>query len=204
VSRQPNFGDLVGNDLSPGERERLERVHDMLIAAGPPPELPQELAEPPRPEGRLVGLARQRLRTGLVLAAALVIATFAFGYFLGARGEDSSPAAFTPVKTAVLGKSADRLAVVTIGDRDENGNWPMLVTVEGLDHLSGGDYYTLFMTRKGTKLVVTCGTFNVGEKGVTTVRFSIAYDVDRFDGLMLAEYSRAERKNKPLLRAELT
>jgi hypothetical protein len=176
----------------------------MLVAAGPPPELPQELSEAPRPQGRLVELARYRLRTGIVLAAALVIATFAVGYFLGARGEDSSPVAFAPVKTGVLGKSTDRLAVVRIGDRDENGNWPMVVTVEGLDHLSGGDYYTLFMTRKGTKLVVTCGTFNVGEKGVTTVRFSIAYDVDRFDGLMLAEYSRAERKNKPLLRAELT
>jgi hypothetical protein len=203
VSRPPQFRDLVGNDLSPEERERLERVHDMLVAAGPPPELPQELAEAPRPQGRLVELARNRLRTGLLLAAALVIATFAFGYFLGARGEESSPGGSTPVKTAVLGKSADRLAVVTIGDRDENGNWPMVVTVEGLDHLSGGDYYTLFMTRKG-KTIVTCGTFNVGEEGVTTVRFSVAYDVDRFDGLMLAEYSRAERKNKPLLRAELT
>jgi hypothetical protein len=204
VSRPPHFGDLVGNDLSPAERERLEGVHDMLVAAGPPPELPQELAEAPRPQGRLVELARYRLRTGLVLAAALVIATFAVGYFVGARGEDSSPVASAPVKTGVLGKSTDQLAVVRIWDRDENGNWPMVVTVEGFDHLSGGNYYTLFMTRKGTKLAVTCGTFNVGEKGVTTVRFSIAYDVDRFDGLMLAEYSRAERKNKPLLRAELT
>jgi hypothetical protein len=59
------------------------------------------------------------------------------------------------------------------------------------------------MTRDG-KAIVTCGTFNVGEAGVTTVRFSVAYDVDRFDGLLLAEYSRAERKNTPLLRAELT
>jgi hypothetical protein len=204
MSRHPDFDDLVGNELEPGERERLERVHDMLIAAGPPPELPQELAEAPRPEGKLVELAHRRLRTGLVLAAALVLATFAVGYFLGARGEDSSPVTITPVKTAVLGTSADRLAVVQIGEQDENGNWPMVVTVEGLDHLSGGDYYTLFMTRKGSKRVVTCGTFNVAEKGLTTVRFSVAYDVDRFDGLMLAEYSRAEHKNKPLVRAELT
>ena len=204
MSRPPQFTDLVGNDLSPGERERLERVHDMLVAAGPPPELPQELAEAPRPQGRLVELARYRLRTGLVVAAALVIATFAVGYFLGARGDDSSPIAFAPVKTGVLAKSTDLLAVVRIGVPDESGNWPMVVTAEGLDHLSGGDYYTLFMTRKGSKVAVTCGTFNVSEKGITTVRFSIAYDVDRFDGLMLAKYSRAERENKPLLRAELT
>jgi hypothetical protein len=202
VSRPPRFGDLVGNDLSPAERERLERVHDMLVAAGPPPELPQELAEAPRPQGRLVELARNRLRTGLLLAAALVIATFAFGYFLGARGEDSSPEAFTPWKTAVLGKSADRLAVVRIGEQDENGNWPMVVTVDGLDHLSGGDYYTLFMTRKG-KPVVQCGTFNVAEDGLTTVRFPVAYDPDRYDGLLLARYSREKHKDTPLLRAEL-
>ncbi len=203
MSRHPDLRDLVGNELEPGERERLERVHDMLIAAGPPPELPQELAEPPRPEGRLVELARRRLRTGLVLAAAIAIAVFAVGYFLGARGESSSSDSFTAEKTAVLGKRADRLAVVQIGQIDEDGNRPMVVSVDGLDHLKGGDYYTLFMTRNG-KPVVTCGTFNVGEKGVTTVRLSVAYDLARFDGLMLSKYSREQHENTPLFRAKLT
>jgi hypothetical protein len=202
VSRHPDLRDLVGNELEPGERERLERVHDMLIAAGPPPELPQELAEPPRPEGKLVELARRRLRTGLVLAAAIAIAVFAVGYFLGARGESSS-LDFTAEKTAVLGKSPDRLAVVQIGQIDEDGNRPMVVNVDGLDHLKDGDYYTLFMTRNG-KPVVTCGTFNVGEKGVTTVRLSVAYDLARFDGLMLSKYSREQHENTPLFRAKLT
>jgi hypothetical protein len=205
VSRHPHpeFHDLVGNDLEPGERERLERVHDMLIAAGPPPELPQELAAPPRPEGKLVELARRRLRTGLVLAAAIVIAAFAVGYLLGARGEGSSSDSFTAAKTAVLGKSPDRLAVVRIGQVDEDGNRPMVVSVDGLDHLSDGDYYTLFMTRNG-KPIVTCGTFNVNDKGVTTVRLSVAYDLDRFDGLMLAKYSAKQHENTPLLSAKLT
>lgn len=203
MSRHPDFHELVGNDLEPGERERLERVHDMLIAAGPPPELPQELAAPPRPEGKLVDLARHRLRTGLVLAAAIVLAAFAAGYLLGARGEDSSSESFPTVKTAVLGKSPDRLAVVRIGPTDDDGNRPMVVTVDGLDRLKDGDYYTLFMTRKG-KPIVTCGTFNVGENGVTTVRLSVAYDLDRFDGLMLAKYSREQHENTPLLRAKLT
>ena len=31
--------DIVGDDLEPGERERLERVHALLERAGPPPEL---------------------------------------------------------------------------------------------------------------------------------------------------------------------
>ena len=203
MSRQPDLHELVGNDLEPGERERLERVHDMLVAAGPPPELPQTLAQPPRPEAKLVELARRRLRTGLVLAAAIVLAAFAVGYLLGARGEDTSSGSFTAEKTAALGKTPDRLAVVRIGEVDENGNRPMEVSVDGLDHLSGGDYYTLFMTRNG-KPIVTCGTFNVSEDGVTTVRLSVAYDLERFDGLMLAKYSREQRENTPLLRAKLT
>jgi hypothetical protein len=204
VSRHPDFHDLVGNELEPGERERLERVHELLIAAGPPPELPQELAEPPRPEGKLVELARRRLRTGLVLAATIVLAAFAVGYLFGSSGDEStSSESFTAERTAVLGKSPERLAVVRIGGVDENGNRPMIVSVDGLDRLQDGDYYTLFMTRNG-KPIVTCGTFNVGENGVTTLRLSVAYDVDRFDGLMLAKYSREQHKNTPLLRAKLT
>ena len=203
MSRHPDFHDLVGNELEPGERERLERVHDLLIAAGPPPELPQQLSEPPRPEGKLVELARRRLRTGLVLAAALVITTFAVGYLFGARGEDTSSESVRVTKQVVLGNSAERLAVVGIGDRDSSGNWPMTVQVEGFDQLPKGDYYTLFMTRNG-KPVVTCGTFNVSKDGLTRIRFSIAYDIDRFDGLMLAKYSAEQRESTPLLSAKLT
>ena len=203
MSRHPDFHELVGNDLEPAERERLERVHDMLIAAGPPPELPQELAEPPRPESKLVDLARRRVRTGLLLAATIVLAAFAAGYLLGMRGESSSSESFTTAKTAVLGKSPDRLAVVRIGQIDENGNRTMIVNVDGLTRLKDGDYYTLFMTRNG-KPVVTCGTFNVSDDGVTTVRFSVAYDLEHFDGLMLSRYSGKEHENTPLLRAKLT
>ena len=203
MSRHPDFHDLVGNDLEPAERERLERVHDMLIAAGPPPELPQELAEPPRPESKLAELARRRLRTGLLLAATFVLAAFAAGYLLGARDEGSSTGSFTTEKTAVLGNSAERLAVVRIGKVDENGNRPMIVSVDGLEHLDERDYYTLFMTRNG-KPVVTCGTFNVSENGVTTVRLSVAYDLERFDGLMLSKYSHEHHENTPLLSAKLS
>ena len=95
-----------------------------------------------------------------MLAAAIVIAAFAAGYLLGARGEDSV-AAHSPRRPRGRARQVgSRLAVVRIGERDENGNRPMVVTVDGLDHLSGGDYYTLFMTRNG-KPIVTCGTFNV-------------------------------------------
>jgi hypothetical protein len=203
MSPDPEFRDLVGDDLTPEEEARLQRVHELLIGAGPPPELPRRLAEPPRPEGRLVTLARNRVRTGLVLAAAIVLAAFAVGYLFGARSEESGlTAGFTPAQTVVLGKSGGKLAVVRIGERDGNGNRPMLVTVEGLDRQTGGDYYTLFMTRNG-KPTVVCGTFNVDDKGSTTVRLNVAYDLERFDGLMLTEWRRATREDVPLLRARL-
>jgi hypothetical protein len=202
VSRGPDFRDLVGNELSPDEEARLRRAHELLVAAGPPPELPQQLAEPPRPQGRLVMLAQNRLRTGLVLAAAIVLAAFALGYLIGA-GKDGSGSGFEPVQTAVLGKSGDRLAVVRIGRTDGDGNTTMLVTLEELDHLPDGDYYTLFMTRGG-KPIATCGTFNVDDDKTTTVRLNVGYEVDRFDGLMLAEWRRETRRNKPLLRAPLS
>jgi hypothetical protein len=34
MSRPPQFGDIVGNDISPGEQERLGS-YDMLLAARP-------------------------------------------------------------------------------------------------------------------------------------------------------------------------
>ena len=195
----PDFRDLVGNDLSSQERERLRRVHDLIVAAGPPPELPASLAEAPRPEGTVTFLQR-RLRTAIVLAAAIAIAAFAVGYLVGDQ-DDTSPSSFSAERTIVLGKERP-LTVVRFGEPDENGNTLMLVTVQGLRRQSAGDYYTLFMTRDGEP-VVPCGTFNVGDEGLTSFRFSIAYDPEAYDGLMLAEYRASDHKDHPLLRASL-
>ena len=71
--RHPDFDELVGPDLDASERERLRRVHDALLAAGPPPDLGPRLGEPPVPSADVVPLApRRRRRIALVaLAAAL-------------------------------------------------------------------------------------------------------------------------------------
>jgi hypothetical protein len=199
VTRAPDFRDLVGNDLSAEERERLRRIHDLIVAAGPPPELPDSLAEAPSPGAKVTFLQR-RLRTAIVLAAAIAIAAFAVGYLVGDQ-DDASPARFSAERTIVLGKERP-LTVVRFGEPDENGNTPMLVTVQGLRRQPAGNYYTLFMTRNG-KPVVPCGTFNVGDDGLTSFRFSIAYDPERYDGLMLAEYRSSDHKDHPLLRAAI-
>ena len=39
MSREPDFDALVGADVPGEERDRLRRAHELLVAAGPPPEL---------------------------------------------------------------------------------------------------------------------------------------------------------------------
>ncbi len=76
--RGPDFDELVGTDLEAGERKRLQRVHELLVEAGPPPELPLPFTlHPQRRRGALVAIA-----------AALAIAVFAVGVAIGGRSDE--------------------------------------------------------------------------------------------------------------------
>jgi hypothetical protein len=90
----PEFDELVG-EVDPGERRRLRRAHDLLIAAGPPAELPPLLRAPPGaadtpdvvsvlPRGFL---PPRRVAAAVVVAAALALAMFGAGFLVGDRGE---------------------------------------------------------------------------------------------------------------------
>ena len=48
--RTPEFPELVGEDVSPEERSRLEHVHRMIVDSGPLPELPLALQKAPAVE----------------------------------------------------------------------------------------------------------------------------------------------------------
>ena len=95
--RPPDFDDVVGEDLSPGEQERLRGVHDLLVAAGPPPEVSPELETVPWPEEALapLGLTRRagtRKRSPFLLAAALVtvaVAAFLLGQATSTKSRNS-------------------------------------------------------------------------------------------------------------------
>lgn len=211
MTRPPEFDSLVGKDVRGEERHRLRQTHDLLVAAGPLPELPPSLAEPPGSPSAgenevTFALPRRRIGASLALAAALAFASFGAGYYLADRG-DENQAAFRAQRLvqfrATAANASAAVAVVQFGARDRSGNWPMLVTVEGLPQLPRGDYYTLYMTRKGERLVV-CGTFNVrGGQRRTTVRLSGAYDVSAYDGLEIVEYKRAGHRERSLLRGSL-
>jgi hypothetical protein len=189
MTRPPEFRELVGDDLPDEERDRLLRVHELLVQAGPPPELAPALATTPVAESRVRLLPRRRARAVLLLAAALAAVMFGAGYFVGGRHEKSS--AFKTARVVKLhgtARTPSALAVVRVGPRDTDGNLPMLVTVQGLPKLPATDYYLLALTKHG-KPIVTCGTFRMGGgSATTTVRFAVAYRISDFDGWTVVEY----------------
>jgi hypothetical protein len=164
VTRRPKFEELVGADVEPdeGERERLRRVHDLLVAAGPPPELSPELEAGPdmRVTFRHRPRARGRVRRSVLLAAAALVAAAAFlaGYI---SGNDTSSQAFPvdrKVEMHATASAPQAHATLVIGPRDSGGNWPMKIAATGLPQLAKGDYYVLYLTRRG-KIVGPCGGF---------------------------------------------
>ena len=105
MTERPDFRELVGNDLSPEERERLERVHNLLVEAGPPPELPPKLVQPdldPREESvvRFMPLRRAGLMLGLVAAIALV--AFVGGFVSGRAKAPASNDAWKPFTKDII------------------------------------------------------------------------------------------------------
>ena len=194
MSKPPEFRDLVGDDLSPEEGARLERVHDMLIAAGPPPELPPELQEVPseRPVATPIVLPRRRVGAAIALAATIALVAFLGGFIAGHSGAGDS---FQSVRNVTLGNGQAK-AVVRFAPKDANGNTTMDVKVENLRPLPRRDYYVLLMTKNG-KPVVECGTFNLRRGGPTTFKFTVAYDPSDFDGLQLARWRHTDHKDVP-------
>jgi hypothetical protein len=186
TGRPPDFDDLVGNDLSQAERDRLRGVHDLLVAAGPPPELTPELESVQWPEEALapLGLTRRagkRKHSRLILVAAtLTIAVAAFLLGQATRTNSSSMDVREVVKLQGTTLDRDALATLELGNPDLQGNWPMILHATGLQSLPKAGYYDLYLTRKG-KPVALCATFNVTRRGEVNIRFSAAYQLDHFD-----------------------
>ena len=175
-----NFDDLVDDIADPAERERLRRVHDLLLSVDAPPELSPALAGAPVPEPVRL-LPRRRRQALALLAAALATAAFGAGWLAGARNDDVQV-----VRTIALqgvGESQGSLATIEVlpQDAEENGNWPMRLLVRGLEPSKDRtDYYELWLTKDG-KLADSCGRFTLHE-GVTTVTLSVPYGLRGYDG----------------------
>ena len=201
MSPGPDFRDLVGEDLPGEERDRLRRVHDLLVAAGPPAELPPGLEIAPDVADRVAFLPRRRRGAALLLAASIAAAAFGGGFLAGAFTNGGGKTAAAEIVVPMHGTNAAPAALASIRllARDRAGNWPMLVTVQGLPKLPAGGYYELYLTRHG-RIAATCGTFNV-DRGKTTVSLNAPYRLKRFDGWVVTRHlpGRPEEASRPLL-----
>ena len=176
-----DLNELIG-ETSPDERKRLQRVHDLLLEAGPPPELPPSLAEAPVPSAEprqrdeFSWLPRRRTGRVLTLAVAGAAVALAIGYLIGRHGASFQ----TDFSKAMAGTPAapHASAVLDVGQLDAAGNWPLRLKVSGLKQLPSGGYYELWLTKSG-KLSASCGTFRV-EPGETTVRLNAPYDFRKY------------------------
>lgn len=161
------FHELVGDVEDAAERERLRRVHELLLSVAPPPDrLPTRLRPPSR---------RGRTRVAL-LAAALAALAFGAGYLAGDGGGEAEA-------TRTISMTGPRGAWATIAllPEDEAGNWPMRVRVGGLEPSTERfDWYELWLTKDG-KPIGSCGRFRV-QAGTTEVLLTVPYGLEGYDG----------------------
>jgi hypothetical protein len=194
VSEQPDFRELVGEELPPDEERRLRRAHELMLQAGPLPELPPGLATPSteRPRERRresadgVGvfqlLPRRRVGAALALAAAIALVAFFGGYLAGYRHNGFTAQVTVPMHATA---GASGAADIKVGKRDDHGNWPLEVDLRGLPALKNGGYYEMYLTRGKRRW--TCGTFASGGAKNVSVRLNVPYTLERGDGWIVTE-----------------
>jgi hypothetical protein len=189
--KEPEFDDVVGGDVDPTERERLLRVHEALLAAGPPPELSAGAAAPStRTAGRL--LPQRRRGALLALAAVVGVVVFAIGFLAGdRRGE---PGTFDVISMTGTADAVGASASLELFDVDAAGNWPMEIRVTGLSPSASGRPFELWLTKDG-ELVGLCGSFLTEPDGTTVVALNAPYKLKEFDGWVVVE----EGSESPLL-----
>ena len=179
-----NFDDMVDREgLGSDEEARLRRVHELLVQAGPPPDLPPGLEHPPTApvEAEIVQfplLPRRRWTLAAVAAIALLVLAFGGGYLVGHA--KTKPTSFA-TKRVVPMHGGNAVALLRVASKDSAGNWSMELEVNNLPTQSDRRaYYELWLTRNG-KPVAPCGTFRVNQR-TTTIRLSVPYDFRRFNG----------------------
>lgn len=173
---RPDLDELVGTDLPEDERARLQRVHELLIAAGPPPDsTPAAVVE-----------LRPRRRRGALVAVAAALATAAFA--LGAALVDGESGRTVDFVESMAGTPAapDATASLTVYEVDAAGNWPMELAVSELPPAASGRPFELWLTRGGEPFVV-CGAFSTDADGDASVPLNAPYPFEGDIGWVVVE-----------------
>jgi hypothetical protein len=206
LSREPNLDELIDAEVAGEERQRLEHVHDLLLRAGPPPELTPELRKAPA-FGVVPAQLKRRVvkRRALVLLAAAVsiVALFAAGYAVGnQRGGGAKQSSSQAVERLVLkGTSRAPGAHGTLDVwRPVDRNWPMTLTVAGLHKLPARTYYEVYLVRGG-RILGSCGTFRVSGAHTVTLRLNAPYPLEQGDTwLVTRQGAGGVEPGEPVLR----
>lgn len=182
MSRKPTLDELIDAETTGAERGRLEHVHDLLLQAGPPPELTPRLREAPtfgvvplRVKRRVV----KRRALVLLAAAVAVAAIFAAGYGFGSRGGNGASQTLALHGTRLAPHAQATLEVWHFQD----GNLPMTLKVAGLRKLPPRSYYDVYLVRDGrVQPWGVCGSFRVdGSSRELTLNFSAPYPLQKGD-----------------------
>jgi hypothetical protein len=190
----PSFDDLVGQDLDIRERERLRAVHEQLLAAGPPPELPPHLEAGPTLAMTLNRKPARVTRRIALLAATICVLGVAFllGYIAGNSG--GGLARGTVLKLAGTEVAPSALASLKILPADTSGNWPMRLTGTGLPKLGSTGYYEVWLVRG--KDWDPCGSFIAkGTASGVDVTLNAPYQLRSGDKWLVTKQQRGDRKH---------
>ena len=179
--KTPDFDDIVGTEGSPEELAELRQVHNLLLSADPPPELPKpRRKKAPR---RRPAFARSWAAAAFGFAAVLASLTagLAIGRTFGHSGEAHQ--AFSRTMHGI-GTAAAASAVIKVGSQDASGNRTLRMAVHSLPSRRHG-YYTLYLTEKG-KPLVACGVFRTGITGNANVSMNAPADLAEYDGWIVS------------------
>ncbi len=176
MSTIPPFDEIV--DGTDPERDRLRATHDLLLAAGPPPELPPSLQAAPAQQSHVIAILPRRRYTAIAAVALAACVLFGVGYAIGGRDVPKGP-----VRTIAMTGDSGATASIALLAADAAGNWPMSLEVSGLPPLPEGKTYSLWLTRGG-KLAEPCGAFAVAA-GTTKVPLNAPYRLKQFDGWVI-------------------
>jgi hypothetical protein len=202
MTRTPDFDELLG-DVDGPDRERLRRVHEMLVTAGPPPELTPQLEAGPTIAMTMGGTRRRRVkRRTALLAAAVIVLLLAFlgGYIAG--NDRTLSGHVLSLRGTTLAPKAN--ASLRIEDVDAAGNWPMELAAVGLPKLPQKGYYEVFLVRNG-KPFAPCGAFLVKNGGAAvSVRLNAPYRLRDGDSWVVTRQQAGDNGAGPVVLRPLT